>query len=391
MLHELGEIERIENLKYTVHNDYSQEDLQEHRERYSIEERRVLIIDPRNFNDVEKSMYKRLVKSSVDSREANQRVQEIRTQRIHSIMEKVYHKDLISTFSGLSSPFSNLRKIRITKEAYDKSNLIAKRMLDSSPTAHEIYMHPLDFDTPEDNVIIRDVFIPYQNTSPSRCSPKPGKTIKEDEREIREANKRIVGWSHSHALFDTFHSPTDDHNLDNITSIYGTERTIYLSSFSSENPRAFSFFILPSLVFNAKGDPPSLAVAFEYNDFNSYEPRIHVNNSPLLEVLNEQNNIDRDPNSIDHEIWKKVNPSGGFSRPFIKRMSSPTPTIIPSIDRAHGVVPIQPPSDLSKEKYALSAEDYLYIVKEISRLREKTNTLEERLGDAERKIKEYFY
>lgn len=208
--------------------------------------------------------------------------------------------------------------VRITKEAKEKAHKISEEMIKVSEGNNEIYMGGSNFISKINDPVIRDIYIPKQETSPSSCSSlEEGGTMKS----LFDEGKYSLAWIHSHANMSVSHSSTDDRHLKQEVFRVGkrpqTSRGIKIDlsipSISLKNKLRF----YPSLVFNAKREEPHVEIGAGYwflqtPDKNSESKKVRkkVNcfskKNALLKVINENNGIDLNISTIDKEIREKV-------------------------------------------------------------------------------------
>lgn len=100
--------------------------------------------------------------------------------------------------------------IQITKEALDKAHLYAKKIKEVHGSDLECYFFLISPAGANDR-IVRDIYFPDQEVTHSAVRIREDMII-ETGRRLRETGFKILGWSHSHASYHTFHSETDDEN-----------------------------------------------------------------------------------------------------------------------------------------------------------------------------------
>lgn len=364
---------------------------EEHRKAYTLRERMILMKPRIDYTFEEEQIYQELWTRRLEEEKSDHILQERIRQRLFLIFRHCFRKDMLDIFNSKSSEYPELKKIKITREAYEKANLISKRVSRVSRCGDEVYLLFLNEKSKED-LVIRDVYVPYQEVNASGCNIKVEKG-KEDKENVERMGKRVMGWGHSHGNLSPFHSMTDIYNLRHIPSLHGTKITMKLGTFSSRNPYSFDVWYIPSLVFNARGARPSAAISIEYSEFQDYEPKIHINTHPRLEIVEERNGIEMRQDVIDREIWKKVKPGSGFRREFELRMLGKERTREKMIlkreeelERKLEEVNLKRLTKAGKEErgeYRISLEEYLALVKEVYRLGKKTNMLEERVRQIE--------
>jgi len=231
-----------------------------------------------------------------------------RTLRIlYNAHNKEIKKILLDKENDFASYFN---QIRITKEAYYKANLIAKR------TAHltggnEVYMYLLNDKKRKeigDNAI-RDAYIlKDQKITSVECGRPSIKGESESLKDIEKQDKYLFAWGHSHGNLGTFHSSlTDVRNLDNLTA-YGTKLKITPKPFSCSDT-SFIFRFIPSLVFNARNSRPSCAIGISYPNLELGRDSIrgfYMNQNPELKIIEEDNDIELRKEIINKEIIQRV-------------------------------------------------------------------------------------
>jgi len=205
------------------------------------------------------------------------------------------------------------KSIKITKEALNKANKIARKTIELTGD-NEIHMYPLGKKkgVGKNNFAIRDIFIPHEQwVSPVKCVLNSPSAKMKTYEEIRKRGCFPLGWAHSHATMDTFHSPDDDDNLA-IKVADGVEKEISFWGDGSDEKFRFKFF--PSIVVNAKGHRPSCAIIIEYPycdpETGKMRRRTYVNKMPELKVVSERNGIDSSDKTIDKEIRERVDYEG---------------------------------------------------------------------------------
>jgi proteasome lid subunit RPN8/RPN11 len=363
--------ERREELYYSSRFGHTYEDLEEHRSRYTALERVVLSKSYSEQTPEEREIHNQISTREFRKLEENEEYQKGFNARIAQAMRAGFRKDLLAIFRGEIQEIPNPAEIRITQEAYEKAWKISRRAVEACNSSTEVYFHTLDRIGSQD-ATIRDIYVAHQIASGGECSPIPEKES-EDFEEIRKQGNKIIGWAHSHGDIGTFHSGTDNHNLRHIPYIYGYRRTFMLKTFSETRPVPFSVWIAPSIVFNSSGRKPSSCVSFEYTDLGRDDPKIYINESPSLRLLDESNGIHSDEYFIDSEIFRKVVPESGFRRSFTERMNSEL-----EIKADYG--------DSAKMNIPEENID-IWLIKEVFRLNHRVENLELRLKKHERRPK----
>ncbi len=139
--------------------------------------------------------------------------------------------DYSSSEPGLSSSIEAivreaLTPIKITSQAFEESNYTAKRMCDLSNRGLEIYFYLTG--TPKEGVrpantipIIDGIYIAEEQVVTGVTCDIPTQYCERNFGAIRNANKRLLGWGHSHAFMNTFYSGTDVQEIFELVQLAG--------------------------------------------------------------------------------------------------------------------------------------------------------------------------
>jgi len=231
--------------------------------------------------------------------------------RLARILLRAYNKSIEDiVLKNNNTP--ELNEVRITREAYDKANLISRRVCDLLGN-NEIYMHLLNFKDKKEagNNIIRDVYIiKDQIVDPVSCDENSAKGVIETLQDIKEQKKTIIGWGHSHARnLGVFYSGKDIDNITNLT--YGANKLdITPKPFSCSNTK-FRVRYFPCLVFDADNVKPATAIGILYPKLtlNGIERKFIIKENPELKIIDEENKIETRQSIIDAEILERVIPA----------------------------------------------------------------------------------
>ncbi len=152
-------------------------------------------------------------------------------------LNRLLKKDLVDE-DVITLPTS----IKMTKNAYAKAQAIGKMLEEKSSSSYEWYAFPLASKC--DGYIIRDLILPRKQKISSAHVAVSGEDVALASAEVSEINTAkkfdnyIIGWLHSHANFNPFHSGTDTTNImDVLNSV----------SLNTENVRYKSFNMIESL------------------------------------------------------------------------------------------------------------------------------------------------
>ncbi len=254
----------------------------------------------------------------------------------------------------------------ITRSALNKAYTYARLACDVLEESVECYGYLI---TPKDakDRIARDIyFAPNQDVSSTHVRIE-GESIIESGRAIDKMSYRVLGWWHSHADFDPFHSGTDDENMMKVlnaiaaTNFVTTYRHMPLMSgelevrrrgrdieiydvnnsnkklrlnLGSKDFNAQDLGIVKgittnmpvrtgfaySVVVNARGDKPYCEVAtkdfcglFYGGEERSVESRLRVVNQDAFEI---------DEKLIAKDIKKKIKKPKTFVTPIVRRVRS---------------------------------------------------------------------
>lgn len=145
----------------------------------------------------------------------------------------------------------NVKEIKITNYALDKSKYIAQRVSELAKHVgkgehYEIGMYMINnqSEVNKGEVITRDVYIGQEQIDESdHCDVTPLGKIR-SFREVKSIDNRIIGWAHSHGNHNTFFSDEDDNTLRDILNKWGIKKTLdceglFLSGTSVEYFTAF--------------------------------------------------------------------------------------------------------------------------------------------------------
>ena len=228
---------------------------------------------------------------------ANQKIRENLAWNYNNQLEKrIFGNEAIQGFKDLS----------ITRQALDKANYVAKRIKELSNQNLEIYMYMLGDETNK-GYLVNDIFIGRkQIVSGSNCRLSDEGSFESLEM-ISSQDKRIIGWSHSHAGFDTFHSDTDHNNLDSFISMYGLKKEILVDD--DVNHIKYDVSFSPSLVVNTVNEEPDCAIAVTYSGLTGNGQRKKVydlkRDVPLKIVESDESSIINEE-QIDLDIINEV-------------------------------------------------------------------------------------
>jgi len=242
-----------------------------------------------------------------------------------------------------------LGPIKITQEALDKGNAIAKQ---ACQLAHnqglgslEVYLFNLNFiDRQEEgDIAIRDFYIAQkQKVSGASCEVGiDGKIFSRDDA-WDNLGMRIIGWSHSHGDLGSFVSGTDRHNIENVVRFKGIRGKIatgqeqsyinsglfktgslflgedeYGLSTAGEYQQLVAMFLnrfpiilkknvqkdiqwTGSFVFNSRNHCPTSFLAYEIDG----EVEVVVDYS--VQIIIEENGIDTNPAKIKYQLLSRI-------------------------------------------------------------------------------------
>ena len=103
----------------------------------------------------------------------------------------------------------------ITQDALKKARLYASFAKDWDGANIECYGYLIG-SSGKKNRIVEDVYFASYQTNNSAHTLIPAKAVIKAGKEIRAKGKRVLGWWHSHANMNPFHSGTDDENLQTV-------------------------------------------------------------------------------------------------------------------------------------------------------------------------------
>lgn len=103
-----------------------------------------------------------------------------------------------------------INDLHITKSALTKAHIYAKKIREVHGKDLECYFFLISPANKKDR-IARDIYFPRQEATSASVHIDED-VIVDIGKELREKGLKILGWSHSHSIFHTFHSGTDDEN-----------------------------------------------------------------------------------------------------------------------------------------------------------------------------------
>ena len=135
-----------------------------------------------------------------------------------------------------------IAKIRVTRKALSDMFLMAKAInqlayQNIGPNAEMLEIHAFclgekdNSEYPTELGVIDEIFIPTQELSEVEVRVSEA-GLQEAAQRMREQNKRILGWTHSHGQYDVYSSETDDEN--HRVLLNDTANYVYLQSASGE-------------------------------------------------------------------------------------------------------------------------------------------------------------
>jgi hypothetical protein len=202
-----------------------------------------------------------------------------------------------------------LRKIRITREAYEKAQLIARKTLEVLGN-NEISLDLIGKEGSLD-YIIRDIYISHdQEVTAQSCAINATQEgTDKTSKDFRGKEIEIIGWAHSHSTMPTFHSDIDKRNI-----LYCSKNKIRFNinplAGADELIKKIGFY--PSIVFNANGDTPNCALSMSFPEYNpetdSFEQKNEIKYNVSLEIVEESNGISSTEEEISSQIRERVHP-----------------------------------------------------------------------------------
>ncbi|MGK0208978.1 MAG: hypothetical protein ACI83O_000240 [Patescibacteria group bacterium] len=246
--------------------------------------------------------------------ESEREADRVYKSRITSLLHSSHKAGVEDYISKNVEAVPQLHSIKITQEAMDKANLIAKRMVNASKTPDEIYFHMLSGKDDTD-FVIRDIYIPRQAVTPSLCSTDH-QYYGMDDFEIEKSGYKNIAWGHSHGHHDVFFSGTDHTNINANNDLYPSF-TLPFDSYSGKN---INVHAMPCLVFNALNASPAKRIGVAYTSLFGDLFERYDNKTPNLDIISESNGIDMTIDSIDKMIYNRVTTPRGFKNSFEENM-----------------------------------------------------------------------
>ena len=371
----LDQLVKEENIMLGKLGDYTSKELEIHRGYYTIEERVARVTPKQMKTDEQRKLLRSRPGKELMGRNG---------RKILGMLQNYYSAEIEKVLNGESEQYPEFKEINITREAYNKGNAIAKKMVQvSDKHPQEIYLLALDergdleklkrdylskFNNQklkrmrghkveeklenfvenlptslnERKIKVTDFYIPNQEVTPTLCK---NKSNTQDYQNVINLNKRKIGWAHSHNIMPVFHSGTDNDNLLKIADELGTKRKITIDGMY------FEVYVAPSLVFNALDSRPDYRLVSRYKLFGSHSGEvikpinkvvgIRENKKIKLNIIDEKNNVLVDNNQIERDIYERVKTSHGFTKEFISRMTPKLEEVTPVNPITDNVVPIK--------------------------------------------------
>ncbi len=149
------------------------------------------------------------------------------------------------------------KQVIIKKKALLKGIYLAKKIIKKYNSPLEIFLYAIS-ENDSDEII--DLQLPdRQKIERAYCEVLEVECL---EKKIIKEQKRIIGWIHSHAYFDTFHSSTDYETTREITSVYGIKKKLELNLGYDKFELDIKYS--PSVVINAKDSEPDSVLGISY-------------------------------------------------------------------------------------------------------------------------------
>ncbi len=179
--------------------------------------------------------------------------------------------------------------IKITQEAWDKSQYIAQRfgeltrhvLNDSVP--YEVSFFLIGHKT-NGEPIITDVYIGHeQEVRHDHCEITGFGAIRSHHDIKDRLRKEIIGWAHSHGNISNEFSHEDKSRLRDILNSWGAKKTVYIP-WGDISLRYEGFTYTPTFIVNANRDAPALRVQAKH-------PRLVIEGDTIKRVI-EENHTD---------------------------------------------------------------------------------------------------
>lgn len=237
-------------------------------------------------------------------------------KKIRRLLVEHYNAEIEKRISAYVNGKGNipdpLKRIRITREAYDKANLIARKVVEMAGAPVEIHAWALNPREKQEkgDIAIRDLYIAHdQEVTPSHCKATSSGKIKSYWDIKKNTDQKVVGYMHSHGYFMPFLSLTDKENLDGLVFDHGISFEInLLDDEEGEDEVIYRAKYAVSIIFNALGSKPFGALGITYKPLSEdgLASAKTVSKTTPIEVIDESNNISLDPEEIAEQISQRV-------------------------------------------------------------------------------------
>ena len=220
------------------------------------------------------------------------------TEKVWGIKE-FRPKDRETIYQILEQNISQQVNIRITHEAIDKANYLAKSIVDIAGQNLERAFFLINTEEKQNkrDIAIRDVFGAFaQYIYHTQVNVHWDAKDKAKTEIKKKLNSVIIAYGHGHADFGNEHSPMDDSNVKNQIKELGWTTRISLKD-KEDNDFEIPIFIFPSFIFNAYNDAPSCALAYNLTRYGE----VRIIKKFDYEILRERNDISFNKKLLDTE------------------------------------------------------------------------------------------
>ena len=185
----------------------------------------------------------------------NKKRELLRAEKINYSIQKEFEK--------------SFKKINISQYSIEKANYFIQKFKTLREDRGISQSYELGFYLLGDKTIIDDVILGKdQQVTPSYCQING---VRETTKEVKKSGKKILGWAHSHAHFNTFYSSIDDSTMEESLDIKGIYHKI-----GEHYKDEFFLKFFYGMVFNEAQDSPALRLITKIPQY-----KIDINNGKI--------------------------------------------------------------------------------------------------------------
>lgn len=216
------------------------------------------------------------------------------TRKIAEIENRLMNKEIAE----------DLKQINMTQSALNKMEYVASKTLEIN---HSVGRKPTEIamlmtaDEVKDHrpIVISDIIVPEQKVTSVLCTI----TNKGDElarEKMKKEGKRYVGWAHSHSVFDTFYSDTDDKTISRLMDFSSVTRR-----FKTRSDLKYNVFF--GVVVNDRHDTPAVRALCRKPRFVAEDGNLRIVYDTVdFEATEKISSLSKDKRDMN-ALWPRIN------------------------------------------------------------------------------------